>query len=328
VGNVGTGDIESLRRFIPPGNMIPPDHSKGFVDSVWKYHKYIGYNEFIDLYGTPSDVGDFSRKAQLVNYDQYRALIEGHSAHAWDWYTGVIIWKTQNPWTAMRGQMYDYYLDPNAGLYGLRVAGGNLHAMCNPADGMIMTINNSLNYHYDVMLQVKTFDMAGRERLLNQVLCEISPGSVQKYFSVMNSTSALASEEGLFLVVRLLDKDQNLLSDNLYWLPDSTGSYSGLQSIEPAPLDIAVSKEGDGNFEVTLRNRPGNPMAFFNRISLVDMNNGERILPVFFSDNYVSVLPGESKKVVITCSPSDVRAKTGVSVSGWNVIEKIIAVPE
>jgi hypothetical protein len=82
----------------------------------------VGYNQFIDPYGKPKDIKDFGLKAQLVNYDQYRGLMEGFSAHQWDWYTGVIIWKTQNPWTAMRGQMYDYYLDPNACLYGLCVA--------------------------------------------------------------------------------------------------------------------------------------------------------------------------------------------------------------
>ena len=37
--------------------------------------------------------------------------MEGFSSHMWEWYTGTIIWKTQNPWTALRGQMYDYYLD-------------------------------------------------------------------------------------------------------------------------------------------------------------------------------------------------------------------------
>lgn len=326
IGNVGTGDIESLRRFIPSANLIPPDFEKGFVDSVWKYHKYIGYNEFIDRYGKSVDAEDFAKKAQLVNFDQYRALIEGHCAYAWDWYTGVIIWKTQNPWTALRGQMYDYYLDPNAGLYGLSTAGKALHAMCNPADGMVMTINNSEKYHHDMMLQVKTFDMNGRERLLSQVFCEISPFSVQKYFKTRNTTDDLAGKEGLFLVIRLLDKDQNLLSDNLYWLPDSTGRYSGLQNMSECPVELSARRKSEGKIEVTVTNRAGNPVAFFNRISLVDAESKERILPVFYSDNYFSVLPGENKKTTLEYSPSSVKGGINVSIEGWNVGMKYVPV--
>src|ERR1041384_1114979 len=114
--------------------MIPPQFPSKKIDSVWNYHKYIGYDQYLQPYGKVADMKDFTKKAQLVNFDQYRALAEGFTAHKWDWYTGFIIWKTQNPWTAMRGQMYDYYLDPNACLYGLRSGSENLHVMCNPSD--------------------------------------------------------------------------------------------------------------------------------------------------------------------------------------------------
>ena len=115
VGSVGVGDAESLLRFLPEENQVIPTEKRGtesVSDPVWTYHKYIGYGNSIAAYGEATNMEDFARKAQLVNYNQYRALIEGFSAHMWDWYTGTIIWKTQNPWTALRGQMYDYYLVP------------------------------------------------------------------------------------------------------------------------------------------------------------------------------------------------------------------------
>ncbi|MCB0748994.1 MAG: glycosyl hydrolase, partial [Ignavibacteriae bacterium] len=113
IGSVGIGDYQSLERFIPQEDLVLPSFSKTSIDSVWRYHRPSWYSNFIDAYGKPKDLNDFANKAQLVNYNQYRGLLEGHIAHMWDWYTGVIIWKTQNPWTALRGQMYDYYLDPN-----------------------------------------------------------------------------------------------------------------------------------------------------------------------------------------------------------------------
>ena len=71
-------------------------------------------------------------KAQLVNYDQYRSLVEGHTSHMWDWYTGLLVWKSQNPWPALKGQFYDWYLDQNAGYYGYKHGAAPLHLQFNP----------------------------------------------------------------------------------------------------------------------------------------------------------------------------------------------------
>ncbi len=107
IGSVGMGDYESLKRFIPAENMKIPGNSYHDEDSVWAYHKYIGYGDHIDAYGKPKDVKDFADKAQLVNYNQYRALMEGFSAHMWEWYTGVDHLENAKPldgsaWTDVR----------------------------------------------------------------------------------------------------------------------------------------------------------------------------------------------------------------------------------
>lgn len=324
VGSVGVGDYESLERFIPAANMKVPLNAKGGVDSVWDYHKYIPYFNFVDPYGKPKDVKDFANKAQLVNYDQYRGLMEGFSAHMWDWYTGVIIWKTQNPWTALRGQMYDYYLDPNACLYGNRTGAAPLHVMCNPIDGNIYTVNNTFRYHSDVMLELNAYDMQGQKKQITQVFTEISPKSVQKYLSVKGAMDKMGAKEGMFLSARLRDKDQQIIDDNLYWFPDSTGNYSGLQKMEAAKVQIVAQKAGADSIRVKISNPGNGPIAFFNRVSLVDSKTRKRILPVFYNDNYVSVLPGEEKIVTISGEAIGKSSNAVVTVSGWNLSEQTI----
>jgi len=49
----------------------------------------------------------------------------------------------------------------------------------------------------------------------------------------------------------------------------------------------------------------------------------ERILPVFYSDNYISVLPGETKKVQLSYTPAGIQ-KLLLSVQGWNLKEQYI----
>ena len=328
VGSVGVGDYTSLERFIPRENLVAPVYARNGaskVDSVWTYHKYIGYDTSIEPYGEATDLHDFTKKAQLVNYDQYRALMEGFSAHMWDWYTGTIIWKTQNPWTALRGQMYDYYLDPNACLYGLHSGSEPLHIMYNPVDSTVMVANNTFSYHRDMMMVVKAYDMAGRDTTLTQFFTEAGPTSVRPYIGIGKALQPLAKKEGIFLVLQLLDLDKKVISENTYWLANQSGRYTGLSTLAKAPVQLTAKQSAPGKAEVTLTNPVGNPMAFFNRLSLVDSKTKARILPVFYSDNYVSVAPGQRKTVVIDFTPT-ASGIPMVSLEGWNVAEQIVPV--
>jgi hypothetical protein len=325
IGSVGTGDYESLERFIPKENLKIPGNTNN-LDSVWNYHKYIGYDGYLEIYGKPTDIKDFANKAQLVNYNQYHALMEGFSSHAWDWYTGVIIWKTQNPWTALRGQMYDYYLDPNAGLYGLRNAGEPIHVMYNPVEGMVMIVNNTFKTCRDLMLQVKTYDMKGVPGFSTQVLIEIGAGLTQKYLPVTPYIEGLTKKEGIFLLTKLTNQKQETVSENLYWLPDSTGNYSGLQKMLQAQIKAEAQKLSPGKIEVKISTSANGPLAFFLRLSLVNETSKKRILPVFYSNNYISVLPGEAKKVIIEYQSSVAIENSVVSLFGWNVEEQFIKI--
>ncbi len=320
IGSVGVSDYTSLQRFIPEENMRVPQYSNGrsTVDSVWDYHKYIGYDNSIAAYGAAATVKDFAAKAQLVNYNQYRALIEGFTAHMWDWYTGVIIWKTQNPWTALRGQMYDYYLDPNACLYGLHAAGEPVHIMFNAADSMVMIANNTFEFQRDMMLQVIQYDMQGNSTMITQVFSEIGPTTTKRILSIGRELQSAGKEQGLFLVLRLLNLDKEIISDNFYWLPDGNGNFSGLQTMAKSDLTINATYTAEsGKIIVGLTNPSGKPVAFFNRISLIDSVTKNRILPTFYSDNYISVLPGESKTITLDYTPAD-NVKPIVEVEGWN----------
>jgi hypothetical protein len=326
IGSVGIGDYQSLERFIPPQDLVLPASNWTGLDSVWRYHKPGWYGNYIDAYGKPTDLKDFTLKAQLINYDQYRGLMEGHIAHMWDWYTGVIIWKTQNPWTALRGQMYDYYLDPNAGLYGLQHANQSLHAMYNPMNGMILIANHTFNPQHDFMIQAKAYNMAGKDSVVLQWFVELSPASVQKIDSVKRVLNKLFSVRGGFLSLRLFNTSHKILDDNLYWLPDSTGNYSGLQKMKKVIIKVQAQRIEKGTIRVIIDNPPGGPLAFFNRISLVDRTTKKRILPVFYNDNYISVLPGEEKIVFIECPKKDLINNAEVSTSGWNVEEQYIGI--
>jgi hypothetical protein len=240
----------------------------------------------------------------------------------WDWYTGTIIWKTQNPWTALRGQMYDYYLDVNACLYGLHCGGEPLHVMYDPVEGMTMIVNNTFRFHRDLMMEIRTYDKEGRDSLLTRAFFEIGPTMVKKYVRIRPMIDELRKKEGVFLSLRLLNEDKETVSENFYWLPDAEGQYSGLQHLAKAALTVEARPMGPTKIAVTLSNPRGNPVAFFNRVSLIDPVTKKRLLPVFYSDNYISVVPGDSRTIILEYTPVAGARPPLVSVRGWNVEEK------
>jgi hypothetical protein len=135
----------------------------------------------------------------------------------------------------------------------------------------------------------------------------------------------MAKQEGVFLSLKLLNVKKETVSSNLYWLADEKGNYSGLQSIQKSQVSITSREVQKGKIAVTLANPAGGPVAFFNRLSLLDPKTKKRLLPVFYEDNYVSILPGESKTVTLEYTPNK-EVSPLLSVEGWNVEEKLVKI--
>lgn len=328
IGSVGIGDYESLERFIPKANMIVPKYDptahKWIADSVWQYHKYSSYDSSVEAYGHPKDVKDFAMKAQLVNYNQYRALIEGASAHIWDWYTGIIIWKTQNPWTAMVGQMYDVYLDPNAALFGLREGGKPLHVMYSPVAKSVMVVNNGFKPSGNLRVLAAFNDFAGGSVPIMATNVNAPPAKVYSCYNFGNMLDSLCKVSGGFLSLYLYDSASNkVLDENIYWLPDTKGNYSGLTRMKDAEVAVTAKHIAKGKAEVTISNPKNGPMAFFMRVSVADTNTYDRILPVFCDNNYITLLPGQQKTIHIEYEAKK-EQEPMVTVEGWNVEERFI----
>jgi exo-1,4-beta-D-glucosaminidase len=80
---------------------------------------------------------------------------------------------------------------------------------------------------------------------------------------------------------------------------------------------------GEQVARVTLHN-PGKTLAFFVRLQVTG-KNGDEALPVLWSDNYISLLPGETRVVTARYAVSKLGGGAPrVVVSGWNV-RRIVA---
>jgi hypothetical protein len=174
-----------------------------------------------------------------------------------------------------------------------------------------------------MMLEVKLISIDGTQKPITSLMIEVGASLVQKYFSVQQSIDKEFKNSGGFLSLQLKDLDGSAISKNLYWYPDSTGHYSGLQQMPESKLDIKVLSATNGKIEVALSNPENAPVAFFNRLSIINKNTGKRELPCFYSDNYISVLAGEKKKVYIDYSKVSTNVKElKLAIRGWNYKEQ------
>jgi len=186
---------------------------------------------------------------------------------------------------------------------------------------MVMVANNTFKPHANMMIAVKSYSISGKEEIISQVISDVTATTTKRYFSIKEYTDKLAQAGGGFIDLELLDMDKNIISQNIYWLADDKGEYSGLQKLAASQLQTSAKLLSPGKVAVTLTNPAGAPVAFFNRLSLIDAQSNKRLLPVFYSDNYVSVLPGTNRTIVIDYDTKQYPNLPLLSISGWNLKE-------
>jgi beta-mannosidase len=87
-------------------------------------------------------------------------------------------------------------------------------------------------------------------------------------------------------------------------------------------LDAKVARRdvtGKSFIDVTLHN-PGTQVALMAHLQLRRKRDGQRVLPVYYSDNYVSLVPNESRTITIEAATAEFKGEAAlVLVDGWNV---------
>jgi hypothetical protein len=213
----------------------------------------------------------------------------------WDYYTGMLIWKNQNPWTALRGQFYDPFLDQTGGFYGYRHGAKPLHLQLNLNDSSMMVVNQTTANSPNLVAEATLFDLHGRN--IGQVRYKLQVAANSKIKAGNLFTGA--KPEGFYFVrLRLKDQQDRVMDENLYWLTNNETDWQQLKQLKPVKPLLKTRKESAGRVIATVSN-PTNETAFFIRLKMKNKKQNELALPVFFEDNYFTLFPGEKKELWI-----------------------------
>jgi exo-1,4-beta-D-glucosaminidase len=330
---------ESLERFIPKDHLWP-------IDDVWNFHsggeRFTTINVFTDglnrRYGTATSLDDYERKAQAMTYDGQRAMFEAYGRNKYT-ATGVIQWMLNNSWPSLIWHLYDYYLVPAGGYFGTKKAMEPVHVQYSYDDNSVAVVNSTYEAVQGVKVSAKIYNLDAKEKGAREGTMNVAPDSSTKAFDLPKIDDL---SKTYFVRLQLHDSAGKVLSDNFYWLstkPDvldwkhkkdtvytpqaEFGDLTGLNTLPQVKLEVTSANEehnGKPGVRASVRNSSGS-LAFMVHLRVTKGKGGEDLTPIFWSDNYFSLLPGEVKEVTAAYDAADLHGKAAIlEVDGYNVV--------
>ena len=347
---------ESLEKFLKPENLWPINEVWALHD--WTYHmngpantymyalqNYLGGDFEIpqdNVQGqSPSDddpvyqkykadiaimcknAGDvwsfeeFMNAAQMINYDNHRGLFDALAARRTG---GLLMWMSQSSWPSLMWQTYDWFLDCNGGYYGVKAGCQPTRVVFDPRDNSIMLANSTPYSYDDVVTTIVLYDINGNMVLNKDIAtAHLMPDAYGVVIDKMDFSSS--DSDIVFLRIVLKTANGDILGENIYWHNSAAyQDYRALAHMQRANVKLSAISEtisDNGNFIFVLEISNGHTPALGVRVRLSSHNCCD-VLPVFYSDNYLMLMPYESKIITAEFNPDRLIGPPIWSLSGWN----------
>jgi hypothetical protein len=321
IGAPGLSTLESLNASIPESDRWPLSDTLAYHD--WHFGGNGNVKPFMDAlaarFGAATSLSDFERKAQMMNYEIYRGLFEGFYSGLWTRNSARLLWMTQPAWPSNTWSIYSSDYDTPGAFYGVKKANEPIHPILNLPDFRLAVVNVTQSASGPLQLRSRILSLDNQLLATRSDPIDAAANDVTWLPAI---DVAKFTADGRMVLVELLlsDAEGKVVSRNLYWQGRNDASYQQLNDLAVQPVMIHAVGAAQGServVTVTLDNQ-GSQAALNTKLTLLD-DKGERILPALYSDNYVSLLPGELREVVIRYTAQSNIRDANVAVRGWNV---------
>lgn len=336
IGPSGLPVLESVMKFMPRlGKSFMPDRFP--IDSVWAYHdandwpdsdprKFSTYDNLIrQQYGVPKQtnnegIAEYFSKAQFLNYDVYRAAIEAFNNQLWENSSGILLWKSNSSWPSMVWQLYDWYQQAHAGYYGAKKGSGFVHIQLNRNSNQVVALNVTHSIIENINVDATLYNSTLEKLWQKEMVADLAENTITPTNWTVPVTEALC-----FLKLTLNDHAGNIIADNFYWL-SSTNKLTELDSLKEAVVETKVkhtSKNGKEKFTITICNT-GSTLALMTVCKLTDEATGVEVLPSIWSNNYITLLPGESEALELEVNSNQLTNNPVIEVTAYNMPKMVV----
>jgi exo-1,4-beta-D-glucosaminidase len=328
--------LASRQKFLPDPQAWPPS-------STWSLH--FGGGEFVNLkvfdeameavYAKPHSSAEYERIAQTMTYDSERAMFEAYGKNKYV-STGVIQWMLNNAWPSMIWHLYDYYLDAGAGYFATKKACEPLHVQYSYDDRAIVVVNSTYQSAPGLRASVRVHNMAWKQLYSAEASLDAASDSAQRVMTIPERL--YSGDERIFLIdLTLTNAAGKLVSRNFYWVPGTLTTFdwgktdfthtpaqrhedlAALTTLPSATVhsEALIEKTAQGRV-VHLKLENGQQAFAFQLHAAVRTPAGGLIAPVYWSDNWIELDPGESTTLTADL-PDDAGDAPVVQLEGWNI---------
>jgi exo-1,4-beta-D-glucosaminidase len=329
--------LEVVKSMIPEDKLWP-------INSTWDFH--CGRNEFQTLdrytsafnnrYGIQNNVEDFTFKSQASNLESMRSMYEAFAINRSNT-TGIVQWMFNSPWPKLIWQFWDYNLLPNAAFYGARLGARPVNIAYNYGDNAVYVSNLNPDKTKNLKAQLKIYDFNGKVIFEKEETVSADGNASVKAFDLPDDK---AYSKIYFLKMNLLDEKGKSIADNFYWLSTKKdvfdfkksdwihtplmehADFKDLDKLPKVKIEAqhTIKKEND-KYEVTIKlKNPSDAIAFLIELNIAGDVSGKSIVPVLWDDNYISLVPKESRTIKVTFPVAALKGEKPVfKYKGWNV---------
>jgi Exo-beta-D-glucosaminidase Ig-fold domain len=311
-----------MESFIPAPDRWP-------ISDTWAYHDWhqtgngavAPFMEHMGIeFGAPTSFEDFVRKAQMLDYAGHRAIFEGFAAHLWQPNSARMIWMTQPAWPSMEWNFLSHDYDTQSSFYGTQKACEPIHAQLNLTNNDVDLINLGDARSFKVETRVVALD----GKVLSDQTNQIEAAADARTPVGKPDLDKLADGHTVLVSLKVSDANGAPVSDNFYWWARQESTLRELNGLPQVKLTTSASVAPSGSereAKVRMENRSATP-ALMIKLTLKDAATGKRILPAYYNENYVSLLPGESRTITIAFPAGE--QKPAIGVRGWNLEEETV----
>jgi hypothetical protein len=306
--------------------MMMPDSTQWPRGRMWGLHDFCMQgaqrgSSFIERmeesFGPVDNLSDWLTLAQWINYEGYRAMFEAQGKNR----MGLLLWMSHPAWPSLVWQTYDYYFEPTAAYFGCKKGSEPLHIQWNALNDSIEVINYSVPGRKELVAAAELINMYGKSVLRKTDTIRCPADSMVRCFAI-DYPAGLT--DVYFMRLKLL-RENDILSENFYWRGLEEGNVRALRELPLIDLESVTHSEQDGtrwHLTTELINSSAYP-ALMVRLKVVRDKSHDRILPVIYSDNYVSLMPGERRTIHMETEYEDTRGeKPAVIIEGMNIAER------
>ena len=328
-GSPSMSTLESFEAWTPKADWWP-------MDDVWAYHDwhFSGNGDIHPFmaemqaeFGAPTSLEDFERKAQMLDYVDYRAIFEGMNAHLWQPNSGRMLWMTQPAWPSNMWEVLSYDYDTQSSYYGEKEAMQPLHIQLDLATDAVDVVNTTPNAPGPLTATADVYSLANQSLLHQDAPVNVAADNETSPMTL--NLAPLEQNATILVELKLKDANGNVVSRNLYWLAGESRDFQQLARLPQATVSATATQARNGDemvVTVQLKNS-GTDVALQNKLTLVNASTGKRILPAYYSDNYVSLLPGEAETVTIAYPASAAQGEApGLTLRAFNLAQRNVEV--